>query len=53
VPKEALTEHAGRWVALKGDRVVADADEAKDLLAHPNVDADTTPFYVPDRDELF
>ena len=53
VPKEALRDHAGRWVALKNGRVVAAADNAKDLLAHPDVDAEATPFFVPHRDELF
>jgi hypothetical protein len=34
-----LEPYDGRWVAVRGDEVVADADDEETLRAHPDVRA--------------
>ncbi|HEX6700965.1 MAG TPA: DUF5678 domain-containing protein [Gaiellaceae bacterium] len=50
----ALFEHyAGRWVAVRGDEVVADADSFEGLRMNPAVRRDDAVYAVPEGSPYF
>lgn len=53
VPALAFQRFAGRWVALKRGRVVADAESLKKLEADARVGRSDTRFLVPKKDSKF
>jgi len=47
VPADAFGQYAGRWIALRGGQVIADADTLTELDADPRVDSGDTRFRGP------
>ena len=45
-PAESLDRYDGKWVAVRGGRVVAHADDEKLLLRHPAVRKDDLKYPV-------
>ncbi len=53
VPADAFKRFAGRWIALRDDQVIADADTLADLDDDPTVESSDTRFRVPKPDSHF
>jgi hypothetical protein len=47
--QDQLASHAGRWVAIRNDHVVADAASLRELIDHEKVERTDTRFAVPAR----
>ena len=45
--RETLERYAGRWVAIRGSEVVADASELRELVANSDVRATDVLYRVP------
>jgi hypothetical protein len=48
-----LDEHAGRWVAIRDDHVVAVSDTLEELLESKDVREDDVLYRVPERGSYF
>ena len=53
VPSDAFDRFPGRWVAVRNEMVVADAETLGELDANPNVMASDVRFRVPEPDAHF
>jgi hypothetical protein len=53
ISEEALTEYAGKWVALRAGEVVAAADDYDALVAEPGVEQTDAVYLVPPTSALF
>lgn len=51
--QSAARRHAGKWVALRGGRVIASADSFKELLANRRVRRDDAFYRVPPAGSYF
>jgi len=50
---EALGEYAGKWVALRGNEVIAAADTLEELRAMPDVRREDMVWVVPEPGSHF
>lgn len=53
VSSEALEEHRGKWVAVRGGGVIASADTAEQLAADERVEPMDALYHVPESPGLF
>jgi hypothetical protein len=53
VPQEAFERFPGRWVALRGGEVIADAKTREKLQQDEHVESSDTLFRVPDASTHF
>ncbi len=53
VPADVFERFGGRWVAIRGERVVADATTLAELDANPDVEPSDTRFLVPESESYF
>jgi hypothetical protein len=53
VPSEAFEQYPGRWVAIRGDEIVAVADDVEVLRADPKVRGEDALFLVPEPSSHF
>jgi hypothetical protein len=52
-PPEAVSEYAGKWVALRGHEVIAAADTLEELRAMPDVQREDMVWVVPEPSSHF
>ena len=45
---EGVEQYAGKWIAIRGDEVVASADSLKELCANEHVSREDTLYAVPE-----
>ena len=45
---DGVEHYAGRWIAIRGDEVVASADSLEELCANEHVSHDDTLYVVPE-----
>ncbi len=45
---EGVDQYAGKWIAIRGDEVVASADSVEELFANDQVSRDDTLYAVPE-----
>ena len=53
LPVEIFEQHAGEWIALRGDEIVAAAASLEELRANPDVTREDAVFAVPERPTHF
>jgi Family of unknown function (DUF5678) len=50
---DGVERHAGRWIAIRGEQVVADADTLEALIHDKRVDENDVLYRVPERGSYF
>jgi Family of unknown function (DUF5678) len=50
---EDVGQYAGKWVALRGDEVIASADSLAELRENEQVTRDDAVYVVPEPDKVF
>jgi len=50
---EVLSDYAGKWVALRGNEVIAAADTLEELRAMPDVQREDAVWVVPESSSHF
>jgi hypothetical protein len=53
VPEGLVENYAGRWVAVRDQKVIADAEDLETLKARDEVGEDAMPIFVPDAADPF
>jgi hypothetical protein len=53
ISDRGLTEHAGKWVAIRAGEVVAAASDYDGLMADERVESTDAIYHVPAADALF